>query len=96
MEKFLKILLAILLLICLLEMPYGYYQLVRFIAMISFSYLAFKAYYIKAETFTFMYIALAILFQPFFKIPLGRDIWNIVDVIVAVGLIISALKRSVK
>lgn len=96
MEKFLKIILAILLLICLLDMPYGYYQLVRFIAMISFGYLAFKAHDIKDETFAFIYVALAILFQPIFKISLGRDIWNIVDVIVAVGLIISSFKKSVK
>ena len=96
MERFLKIILAILLLICLLDMPYGYYQLVRFIAMISFGYLAFKAYDSKDETFAFIYAALVILFQPIFKISLGRDIWNIVDVIVAVGLIISSLKKSVK
>jgi hypothetical protein len=29
------------------------------------------------------------LFQPFFKIALGRELWNIVDVIVAIGLIIT-------
>jgi len=32
--------------------------------------------------------ALALLFQPFFKIALGRVMWNIVDVIVAIGLIV--------
>lgn len=36
-----------------------------------------------------IYGALAILFQPFFKIALGREIWNIVDVIVGIGLILS-------
>ncbi|MGN8058722.1 DUF6804 family protein [Pedobacter sp. 22163] len=35
------------------------------------------------------YITLAILFQPIFKIALGRFLWNVVDVIVALGLIIS-------
>ncbi|WP_335339821.1 DUF6804 family protein [Algoriphagus sanaruensis] len=33
--------------------------------------------------------ALAILFQPLLKISLGRDIWNIVDVVVGIGLLIS-------
>ena len=31
--------------------------------------------------------ALALLFQPFLKIVLGRVMWNIVDVLVALGLI---------
>ena len=35
----------------------------------------------------FTFAALAVLFQPFIKIALGRFIWNIVDVIVAVGLV---------
>jgi len=36
-----------------------------------------------------IYGGLALLFQPFIKIALGRQIWNIVDVITAIGLIIS-------
>jgi len=36
-----------------------------------------------------IFVGLALLFQPFFKISLGREIWNIVDVIVGVGLLLS-------
>nr|WP_103727078.1 DUF6804 family protein [Flavobacterium croceum] len=35
----------------------------------------------------FIYISLALLFQPFIKIVLGRTLWNIVDVIVALALL---------
>lgn len=31
--------------------------------------------------------ALALLFQPFIKVALGRGIWNVIDVIVSLGLI---------
>jgi len=31
---------------------------------------------------------LALLFQPFFKVALAREIWNILDVIVGIGLIV--------
>ena len=41
MKKGLLIIMAVLLLVCLAPMPYGYYQLVRFIAMVSFAYLAY-------------------------------------------------------
>jgi len=72
-------------------MPYGFYQLVRFVALIGFSVLAYKAYQEKNNTFIVIYVSLALLFQPLFKIALGRELWNIVDVIVGLGLIISVL-----
>lgn len=34
--------------------------------------------------------ALALLFQPFVKIALGRTMWNIVDVVVAIILLFMA------
>ena len=89
-----KIILSILLLLCLLKMPYGYYQLVRFISMAAFGYLAFVAYNGKKTSEFVIYLALAILFQPFIKIALGRFIWNVVDVIVAIGLVGSLFSRS--
>jgi hypothetical protein len=82
-----KAILAILLLICLLDMPYGYYQLVRFVAMAGFAYLAFMANESGRQSEMFIYIALAILFQPIFKIALGREVWNVADVVVAIGLV---------
>ena len=39
-----------------------------------------------------MFAALALLFQPFFKVALGRVVWNIVDVIVAIGLFILLIR----
>ena len=51
-----KIILAIGLLLCLLHMPYGYYQLVRFIAMIGFGYLAYDANQSKRETEFIIYL----------------------------------------
>jgi hypothetical protein len=70
-------------------MPYGYYELVRFVAMVGFSILAYKAYENQNNVLVIIFIGLALLFQPFAKIALGREIWNIVDVIVGLGLIIS-------
>lgn len=34
---------------------------------------------------------LAVLFQPFIKIPLGRVVWNIVDIAIAVVLLVMLL-----
>ena len=96
MEKIIKIILAALLLLCLAKMPYGYYQLVRFTGLIGFAILAYKSNERQENIMTIIYVALAVLFQPFLKISLGRELWNIIDVIVAVGLFISIFfdKRS--
>ncbi|MCO7722661.1 hypothetical protein Q2490_12355 [Myroides odoratimimus] len=58
-------------------------------ACIGFSYFAYKSYYREEKTEMFIYIVLVLLFQPFLKVALGRSIWNIVDVIVAIGLFIN-------
>lgn len=93
MGNLIKIVLAILFFICLLDMPYGFYEFVRFIAMIGFAYLASNANEQDRSAETFIYVALAILFQPFFKIALGRELWNIVDVVVGVGLIVTVFNK---
>lgn len=89
MTTLIKISLSILLFACLLDFPYGYYQFVRFAALVGFGYLAFNANEQGYKNEAFVYFALAVLFQPFIKIALGRTIWNIVDVMVGIGLIVS-------
>lgn len=89
MDKAIKIILAILFFVCLLDMPYGYYQFVRFAGMIGFAFIAYQANQQNKQIEMLIFIGLALLFQPFFKIALGRELWNIVDVIVGVGLLVS-------
>jgi hypothetical protein len=85
----LKIALAVLFFLCLLDMPYGFYQLVRFVALVGFAILAYKANEQGQKTEATIYVCLAILFQPLIKIALGRELWNVVDIIVGIGLILS-------
>ena len=89
MEKILKIGLALLLFICLFDMPYGYYQFVRVAATLVFVLFAIQSYNLKSNAMILIYVILAILFQPFEKIALGREVWNVLDVIVGVGLLLS-------
>lgn len=89
MKNLIRILLAILLFLCLYKMPYGYYQIVRFVAMLGFAYLAYTANQQNNKDEVFIYITLAILFQPFVKIAFGREIWNFIDVIIGIGLLAS-------
>ncbi len=74
-------------------MPYGFYQLVRFAALVGFAILAYSANKDGKQTEMIVYIVLALLFQPFVKIALGRQIWNILDVIIGIALLVSIFQK---
>ncbi|SDK40619.1 hypothetical protein SAMN04487898_10894 [Pedobacter sp. ok626] len=67
MEKIIKIGLSVLLLVCLLKMPYEYYQIVSFTALIVFVSLAYQANLQGFKYKTMIFAILAILFQPFLR-----------------------------
>ena len=75
-------------------MPYGYYQLVRFVSMLVFVFLGFKELEKENQNIAYLYFGLVILFQPFLKIALGRELWNLVDVVVGIWLMISAFQSD--
>ncbi len=74
-------------LLCLAPMPYGYYMLVRFVAMVAFGLMAYQYYTKQKAIASVTFGVLALLFQPFYKIALGRVTWNVIDVLVAALLI---------
>jgi hypothetical protein len=89
-------LLILALLLCLAPMPYGYYMFVRYFAMIVFCILACQKFAERSIWLTVVFGAAAVLFQPFFKIALGRGIWCIVDAVIAVALVVLCYKRVIR
>jgi hypothetical protein len=79
-----------------MDMPYGYYQLVRFCSFLGFVFLSYNANQKGNQNVMIIYAGLAMLFQPFLKIALGRELWNFVDIIVGVGLIVSLFIKKNK
>lgn len=95
MQK-LQFILALALLLCLAPMPYGYYVLVRYGSAVVFGIMTYQYYLEKKENLALTWGALAVLFQPLIKIPLGRTVWNIVDVIAAIILFFIILRTHSK
>ena len=91
--KSLKLFFAIALLICLAPMPYGYYMLIRIVATILFVIFAGQYYATNKEELAITFGILAFLFQPLIKISLGREVWNMVDVAVAILLLVLWFKE---
>ena len=92
--KTIQVAIAILLLLCLFSMPYGFYMFIRFISTIGFAFLTFHYYKMKKEKLAITFGIAALLFQPFFKVALGRDLWIIIDIIMAILLIILVTKEK--
>lgn len=92
MKPIVKLVIAVLLLLCLADMPYGFYTLVRFASAAAFAYLSYDYFKSNRDGLGFVFAGLALLFQPFYKIALGRTLWNLVDVVVAFGLVYLAYK----
>ncbi len=95
-ENLIKIALAVLLLICLFNLPYGYYQLFKYIALVGFAILAYYEYERKNIPLVIVFVGLVLLFQPIAKVALGRQAWMVVDVVVAAGLILTVFVRKQK
>jgi len=94
----LKVILIVGLLIALLPgIPYGYFSILRIYAIIVFGILALQIPKTKQNTKNknfLIYLFLIILFQPILKIPLGRTIWNIIDIAVAIWLLITLNRKK--
>ena len=93
------LILAALMLLCLAPMPYGYFQLVRFVSMVVFGIMAYRYYVNNKMIAMVVFGVLALLFQPFYKIALGRTTWNVVDVLVAallIALFVMELRQAKK
>lgn len=78
---------AIVLILCLLPLPYGFYTIIRLATAVVAGCWAYRFYNCHKTSFAITAGAIALLFQPFLKITLDRLTWNIIDVILA-GLIV--------
>ena len=91
-----SIVLAFILLLCLFPLPYGFFVFIRLITTIVFGYFAYD-FYQRGETAKCIVAALImLLFQPFAKITFEREIWNVIDIIVALLLFGHVIWERVK
>ena len=76
-----------LLLLALSDHPYTYYRILRWVVFLTATLTTiklFKANYPKwLFSIAFIFIGIAVLFNPFFPIYFKRDIWQILDILSA-------------
>ena len=89
--KPLALLAAAFLLLALAPLPYGYYTLLRLVVCGVAGYGAFVAAETGRTAWLLILGVLALLFNPVFPVPLGRELWRPVDAIAAAIVLISGL-----
>ena len=87
-----RILCIILLLWALLPInPYGYYILLRWVCCPCFAYLTLVSYLNGQIPCVWIFAVSAGIYNPIFRVHLGREIWFIVNIISILLLIVHAI-----
>ena len=73
MNNAIKIVLAISFFLCLADMPYGFYQVVRFAGLIGFAILSYQAYERGRQIEMIVYGHLLYYFNRFSKLHLAEN-----------------------
>lgn len=72
---------ALMLFIAMAELPYGYYQILRFVICGISIYVAIEANERKNPTWVWTMVVMAILFNPLIPIRFKKEDWQVVDCI---------------
>ena len=90
------LILAVMLLLSLAPMPYGYYTLVRLFTMVIMICYVVKFLEKKNTASAVAAGTIALLFQPFFKIVLDKMTWHFVDIIVSLLLVAFVISQFLR
>jgi hypothetical protein len=92
-----KIICIILLGFAVLDQPYDYYKFLRMFVGISTIVLAIDTFRSNREsTFVYMYLVIALLYNPFSPVYLTREIWFPINILTIMVLALSLFFESKK
>ncbi len=92
--KHIKILIAILLVLGVFNMPYGFYQFLR-IAVCIFGIIQFILLFKEKSNWIALYFVLMVLFNPVWPIYLDKSLWKFID-LAAGGLVLGHFFAEIK
>jgi hypothetical protein len=78
------------------DLPYVYFQFIRVAGMVVFGLVAYQSYTKQKMNLAIVFFLSVLIINPFFKVPLGRFNWNVLDTIWAVLLLINAREQLSK
>ncbi len=81
--KQVRLIVIAMLLLGILDFPYAYYTLLRIVVTVVSAFAAYNAVENDQQPWMIIFGAVAILFNPIIPIYLNKEIWVVIDVIVA-------------
>lgn len=72
-------------------LPYGYYIFLRWVIVATSSYIAWASYESEKISWTWVFGVIAILFNPIIPINLNKELWVVIDMIVAILFFVGAI-----
>ena len=88
-QNWYKILSAVMLIVALGGHPIGYYQILRWVVMVTAGYSAYVAYLFSKVGWVWTFAVVAILFNPISQFYFTKNTWQTIDIITAVIFIVS-------
>ena len=93
MKKTIFLIAGIALFLGILPMPYGYYQLLRWLICGVGAYGAYLSYEKKKIKWAWILGVIALIFNPFVRFYLSRGGWKIIDLIAGVAFCVYFKKK---
>lgn len=82
---------------CLIDgLPYAYFQILRWVVPAVCVYRGYLAFSQGRKVWMWIFIPLAVLFNPLAPIYLDRETWVVIDVVSALVLLVSLGARNKK
>jgi hypothetical protein len=88
----LGVIVSLLLFWALAKHSYGYYTFLRWATCGVASYFAYLTYEVKPKWWFFIFIFIALLFNPIIPVYLDEDIWGVIDIIAGIYFIAAIRK----
>lgn len=94
LKNILKVVAAILLLLYLADINIGFdfRWVIRLVVSGTFAYLSYDYFKTNNVVKGFVFAALALLFQPFFSLAMSQMMWNLINILVIIGLVCLLLR----
>jgi hypothetical protein len=87
---------AVALLVAIADLPYGYYQLLRWAVCGIGIYSVYLAYKQKKKAWIWTFGIIALVFNPIFRFHFGKAGWQVIDVMAGIIYLIGAFKVKPK
>lgn len=65
--------------VAILDMPYGFYTLLRWIVCIASIPIILKGFSTESKLWGWLFIVIVVLFNPFAKVSFDKSIWRVID-----------------